>query len=122
LNAAVFAAYGWKPDLADADLLAALPALNQAHAAPAAADVDQRQPFKGPDRARVPAEARGDLIAAAAAQTEVADQFEAHLVWMSDRPLLPGRSYWLKLSATTVPVGRCVARHTAAIPPWPRRS
>ncbi len=37
LDAAVFAAYGWKPDLTDADLLAALLALNQARAAPAAA-------------------------------------------------------------------------------------
>jgi bifunctional enzyme CysN/CysC len=54
---------------------------------------------------------RGDLIAAAAAQTEVADQFEAHLVWMSDRPLLPGRSYWLKLSATTVPARISDLRH-----------
>ena len=46
---------------------------------------------------------RGDLIAAVDAPPEVADQFEAHLVWMSERPLLPGRSYWLKLGATTVP-------------------
>jgi len=54
---------------------------------------------------------RGDLIAAAAAPTEVADQFEAHLVWMSDRPLLPGRSYWLKLGATTVPARISDLRH-----------
>jgi bifunctional enzyme CysN/CysC len=46
---------------------------------------------------------RGDLIAAAEGRPEVADQFEAHLVWMSERPLLPGRSYWLKLGAATVP-------------------
>jgi len=45
---------------------------------------------------------RGNLIAAAGAPPEVADQFEAHLVWMSERPLLPGRSYWLKLGAETV--------------------
>ena len=37
LDAAVFAAYGWKPDLTDDDLLAALLALNQERAAPAAA-------------------------------------------------------------------------------------
>ena len=37
LDAAVFAAYGWKPDMTEADLLAALLALNQARAAPAAA-------------------------------------------------------------------------------------
>ena len=45
---------------------------------------------------------RGNLIAAAGDPPEVADQFEAHLVWMSERPLLPGRSYWLKLGAQTV--------------------
>ncbi len=54
---------------------------------------------------------RGDLIAAAEAPPEVADQFEAHLVWMSERPLLPGRSYWLKLGATTVPARISDLRH-----------
>ena len=46
---------------------------------------------------------RGDLIVAQATPPQVSDQFEAHLVWMSERPLLPGRSYWLKLGAATVP-------------------
>ena len=46
---------------------------------------------------------RGDLIAATDRPPEVADQFDAHVVWMSDRPLLPGRACWLKLGATTVP-------------------
>jgi hypothetical protein len=36
LNAAVFAAYGWNPDIAEDDLLAALLALNQQAAGPAA--------------------------------------------------------------------------------------
>ena len=54
---------------------------------------------------------RGDLIAAGAAPPEVADQFEAHVVWMSDRPLLPGRSYWFKLGATTVPARISDLRH-----------
>ena len=54
---------------------------------------------------------RGDLIAAAGDPPEVADQFEAHLVWMSDRPMLPGRSYWLKLGATTVPARISDLRH-----------
>ena len=39
LDAAVFAAYGWKPDLTDADLLTALLALNQERAAPAEASI-----------------------------------------------------------------------------------
>jgi bifunctional enzyme CysN/CysC len=33
---------------------------------------------------------------------EVADQFEAAMVWMSDHPMLPGRRYWLKIGTTTV--------------------
>jgi bifunctional enzyme CysN/CysC len=45
---------------------------------------------------------RGDVIAAADAPPEVADQFEATVVWMDDQPLLPGRGYWLKLGTQTV--------------------
>ncbi len=45
---------------------------------------------------------RGDVIAAADARPEVADQFAAHIVWMSEQPLLPGRSYLLRLGTSTV--------------------
>ena len=45
---------------------------------------------------------RGDIIAAADAPAEVADQFETTIVWMAEEPLLPGRPYWLKLGAKTV--------------------
>ncbi len=45
---------------------------------------------------------RGDVISAAEAPAEVADQFECNLVWMDDEPLLPGRPYLLKLGARTV--------------------
>ena len=45
---------------------------------------------------------RGDVIAAAASPPEVADQFAAHLLWMDDAPLLPGRPYWLKIGSRTV--------------------
>ena len=45
---------------------------------------------------------RGDVLAAAAAPPEIADQFEATLVWMADEPLLPGRPYWLKLASQFV--------------------
>ncbi|HSK30051.1 MAG TPA: sulfate adenylyltransferase subunit CysN, partial [Candidatus Limnocylindria bacterium] len=36
---------------------------------------------------------RGDVIAGAAIPIESADQFQADLLWMSDHPMLPGRSY-----------------------------
>jgi bifunctional enzyme CysN/CysC len=45
---------------------------------------------------------RGDLIAAAAAPAQVADQFQATIIWMSDEPMLPGRPYLLKIGARTV--------------------
>ena len=45
---------------------------------------------------------RGNMLAAASDPPEVADQFEATLVWMADEPLLPGRPYWLKLGTQLV--------------------
>jgi bifunctional enzyme CysN/CysC len=45
---------------------------------------------------------RGDVISAAEAPAEVADQFECTVVWMSDDAMLPGRPYLLKLGTRTV--------------------
>jgi bifunctional enzyme CysN/CysC len=45
---------------------------------------------------------RGDIIAAAGAPPEVADQFETTIVWMAEEPLLSGRPYWLKIGTKTV--------------------
>ena len=45
---------------------------------------------------------RGDVITKADEPVQVADQFEANLVWMSDEALTPGRSYWLKIGTQTV--------------------
>ncbi len=45
---------------------------------------------------------RGDVLVAVEKPLEVTDQFEAHVVWMSDDALLPGRQYWLKLGAKVV--------------------
>jgi bifunctional enzyme CysN/CysC len=38
------------------------------------------------------------------ARPEVSDQFAAHLLWMDEEPLLPGRSYLLRAGTKTVPV------------------
>lgn len=46
---------------------------------------------------------RGDVLAEPGDRPQVADQFAAHLVWMSEEPMLPGRSYLLKIGARTVP-------------------
>jgi bifunctional enzyme CysN/CysC len=47
---------------------------------------------------------RGDLICAADAPAEVADQFEAHVVWMHEDAMLPGRPYLMKVGTRTVSV------------------
>ena len=46
--------------------------------------------------------ARGDVLAAADDPPQVADQFEAVIVWMFDEPMLPGRPYWMKLGTQMV--------------------
>ncbi len=45
---------------------------------------------------------RGDVIAASDAPPAVADQFEATIVWMHDRPMLQGRSYHMKIGTQSV--------------------
>ena len=46
--------------------------------------------------------ARGDMLAALRDRPQVADQFAAHLVWMSSEHLFPGRSYLMKINNCTV--------------------
>ena len=45
---------------------------------------------------------RGDVLSLADTPAEVADQFEASLVWMADEPMLPGRPYLMKIGTQTV--------------------
>jgi bifunctional enzyme CysN/CysC len=45
---------------------------------------------------------RGEVIASSDAPPLVAEQFEATIVWMADEPLLRGRSYVLRIGASTV--------------------
>ncbi|WP_439546887.1 sulfate adenylyltransferase subunit CysN [Sandarakinorhabdus sp.] len=45
---------------------------------------------------------RGDVIAAADAPPQAANQFEATIVWMDEAPLKVGRGYWLKLATQVV--------------------
>jgi bifunctional enzyme CysN/CysC len=55
--------------------------------------------------------ARGDVFAAPDRRPEVADQFAAHIIWMSAESLLPGRSYLMKIGAKTVPATVTELRH-----------
>ena len=45
---------------------------------------------------------RGDVIVQSDAPCEVADQFEATLVWMEEHEMLPGRPYLLKIGTQTM--------------------
>jgi bifunctional enzyme CysN/CysC len=55
--------------------------------------------------------ARGDVLAAPESRPEVADQFTAHVIWMSADPMLPGRSYFLKIGARTTPASITELKH-----------
>ncbi|MCP1640675.1 bifunctional enzyme CysN/CysC [Pseudomonas citronellolis] len=54
---------------------------------------------------------RGDLIALADAPPEVADQFEATLVWMDEDALLPGRPYLMKIGTRTLGMSCTALKH-----------
>ncbi len=54
---------------------------------------------------------RGDVLADARQPPEVADQFAAHVLWMADAPLLPGRGYWMKHATRTINVQVSEIKH-----------
>ena len=58
---------------------------------------------------------RGDVLAAPEARPEVSDQFAAHVVWMDEAPLLPGRSYLLKIGTRTVSASVSALKHKVDI-------
>ncbi|MFN0096398.1 MAG: sulfate adenylyltransferase subunit CysN [Dehalococcoidia bacterium] len=58
---------------------------------------------------------RGDVIVTAAQPAEVADQFEATIVWMADDPMLRGRNYLMKLGARTVTATIAPLKHKVNI-------
>ncbi|MEH6472823.1 MAG: sulfate adenylyltransferase subunit CysN [Halopseudomonas sp.] len=45
---------------------------------------------------------RGDMIVHAGKEPVASDRFNAHLVWMNETPLLPGKEYLIKIGTTTV--------------------
>jgi len=54
---------------------------------------------------------RGDILAPASARPEVSDQFSAHVLWMTEDEMLPGRQYLLKIGAKTVPATVTELKH-----------
>jgi len=45
---------------------------------------------------------RGQIIVSASSLLESADQFETTLIWMDEKTLIPGRSYYLKIGTQTL--------------------
>lgn len=54
---------------------------------------------------------RGDLICHAGNVSEQADQFQAHVLWMSEKELYPGRQYILKTGNKSVPASVTALKH-----------
>jgi len=54
---------------------------------------------------------RGDIICAADVPAEQSDQFQAHMLWMSEKELFPGRQYLLKTTNKTVPASVTNLKH-----------
>ncbi|MBX9829324.1 MAG: sulfate adenylyltransferase subunit CysN [Xanthobacteraceae bacterium] len=55
--------------------------------------------------------ARGDLLVAPTERPEVSDQFAAHVIWMSESQLVPGRSYLARIGTKTAPVTITAIKH-----------
>jgi bifunctional enzyme CysN/CysC len=48
--------------------------------------------------------ARGDMLVGEVLRPEVSDQFAAHVIWMSEHPLMPGRSYLGRVGTRTTAI------------------
>ncbi|ESQ81561.1 adenylylsulfate kinase [Asticcacaulis sp. AC466] len=54
---------------------------------------------------------RGDVLTGKEARPELSDQFQAHLIWMSDQELIPGRTLLIKIGAKTVSASVTEIKH-----------
>ena len=55
--------------------------------------------------------ARGDVLVSPEARPVVADQFAAHLIWMDEEALLPGRGYLMRIGHNWVPASVSTIKH-----------
>jgi len=55
--------------------------------------------------------ARGDVLAHADSRPEVVDQFAAHVLWMAEDAMLPGRSYLMRIGTKYVPARVTALKH-----------
>ncbi len=54
---------------------------------------------------------RGDVLSAPTDRPEVADQFAAHIIWMSEEQMMPGRSYFIRIGTKTLPCRITTLKH-----------
>jgi bifunctional enzyme CysN/CysC len=54
---------------------------------------------------------RGDVVCKKDSPAEQSDQFQAHLLWMSEKELFPGRQYLIKTSNKTIPASVSNLKH-----------
>jgi bifunctional enzyme CysN/CysC len=54
---------------------------------------------------------RGDVLCDPQRRPDMSDQFAAHLLWMAEEEMLPGRQYLLKLATATVPATVSALKH-----------
>src|SRR5207237_7377994 len=59
--------------------------------------------------------ARGDVIAHADSRPDVVDQFAAHVLWMAEEEMLPGRSYLMRIGTKYVPTRITSLKHKVDI-------
>jgi bifunctional enzyme CysN/CysC len=52
---------------------------------------------------------RGDILARPAERPEVADQFAAHVIWMDQEPMVPGRTYAFRIGTQSIANGSITA-------------
>lgn len=82
---------------------------------------EQDAPEAGPDQAvtlvldREIDVSRGDMLVAPQDRPELADQFAAEILWMSDQELLPGRSYLLKTANQETPAAITTLKHRISV-------
>ncbi|MEL6290879.1 MAG: sulfate adenylyltransferase subunit CysN [Pseudomonadota bacterium] len=55
--------------------------------------------------------ARGDVLSHPDQRPDVSDQFAAHVLWMSEEPLLPGRSYLMRTGTRWTPATVTTIKH-----------
>ena len=55
--------------------------------------------------------ARGDLLAHPQGRPDVVDQFAGHVLWLHEEPMLPGRSYLLRIGTKTLPARITKLKH-----------